>query len=516
MHRAYWVGFFFFVAMVLLLFGSLTLANVSFTEPFKLRLHFDRVAGLRKGNDVRVDGLLVGHVAHVKLDGRGGVKVTCHLEEPVELYEGCTIYVETFTLLGGNFISITRGNIGGKKVDTSHYLIGKARPSALEEAGEVLSENRDNFRNMLDSIQNAANEIKSLVSEIREGQGTAGRLVKDTALYDEAVAAARDVREIADKLNRGVGTAGKLINDPSLHDELKASVADFKAAAAEAREALQKINSGEGTVGKLIYDPDMAEDFKKTAENLRKLTENLDQVTGKLTRGEGTLGRLIQEEKLHQDAERTLQSFDETLGRAARARVMLGGEARSFAESDVLISRVYVRLWPDETKYFQLGAAFLSLDASGPLLFEEKLESGDNDLLIKVDAQVLYKEPWFFDNHVGLRAGLIEGKPGGGVDIAFAPGDIPMLLSFEMRDAYNDAEDEDLDEQVRGPMMRLFFQSALWSPGGRAWYEQILHALRVTLGASRLQDDPEYFLGVGFEFEDRDLRSLVGLAATAR
>jgi hypothetical protein len=256
----------------------------------------------------------------------------------------------------------------------------------------------------------------------------------------------------------------------------------------------------------------MADDVEKMIENLRKSSEDLKGIIGDIAAGKGTIGKLLREDTLAKKAEEAVDSVNQVVGRASKARVFVGADYRAYRNSELTASRLYLRIAPDETKYFQGGVTFLGLTASAsPIEFQEQLDSGDNDLKAVGDIFAMYKIPWFFDNHVGLRAGLIEGKPGGGVDVDFKIGDWPLMASFDIRDAYKDVADEDIDENVHGPMTRAYLTAPLWSPEGDAWWKQVLFALKATAGWSRLQDSPEFFAGFGFEFEDRDIRTLVTL-----
>lgn len=542
MGKGYWVGFFFFVALVVLLFGSLAVTEVRFTKPVRVKFHFDRVEGLRAGDDIRADGLLVGKVSSLELDqDHGGVKVKGHLTHPVELYEGYVARVESFTLLGGNYISLSRGKIGARRIDLSETLVGTAKPSALETAADVFTENREGFHSMIKALSETSEEIKAMVSDIRAGKGSIGKLATDTALYDEATAAVkssrdaiqdirdtvRKITETVEKINSGQGTAARLINDPSLYDEAKGLVtdlrADFKSVTADlreavrsAREAADKITSGQGTVARLLNDPKMAENLDTSIENIRAASQSIREISEKAAKGEGTIGRLLMQDDVYDSAKKTLADLDRTLGRAARARVLIGGEFRPYGESELSINKAYLRIWPDDTKYFHLGVGFLALDSGGDLPFKEQVEKGQDQTIIAADLQAMYKLPWFLDNKLGLRVGMFEGQAGLALDYDFDLGDWPLLLSYEVRDAYGSVEEEDFDEELRGPMQRVWVRFPLWGRGATVWWQNVLHAVKVTAGASRLGNDEEFFVGAGLEYEDQDIRTLVALLGLSR
>ena len=517
MNKAIWLGFFFFVALVLLLFGSLSISKgFSLTKPLKIKFDFDRVEGLREGAEIRVDGLKIGKVHRIELRPKG-IRVVGHIEEEVDLHDGCQVFVESFTLLGGNFISITRGDPKRPVIPKDAVLPGTAKPSALDQVGRVLSENRDLIRDMLTSIKGAGDELSGLMREIRTGQGALPRLISDPRLFDDLLKTAEEFRQLAEKINRGPGALSKFINDPALYDEMRGAMGDIRGAASSARQIMDKISTGQGTVGRLFNDPKMAEDLEKLMENLRSSSEKLNKILDDIASGKGTLGKAIQDDSLYEQGKKVLESADNLIGRVNRARVLIGADYTPYPDTEYASSRLFLRIWPDETKYFHAGVAFWSLSASGPTItFDEQLESGDDDVKTLGEIYAMYKIPWFFDHRVGIRAGLIEGKPGGGIDIDLKFGDWPLVASFDIRDAYNSVEDEDIDENIGGPMTRAYVRAPLWSPKADAWWKQVLHAIKVTAGVSRLQDDPEFFISGGFEFEDQDIRTLIGLMGLSR
>jgi phospholipid/cholesterol/gamma-HCH transport system substrate-binding protein len=511
MNKTMWLGFFFFVSLVLLLFGSLYVTNIRWSKPLKLKFDFLQVEGLKVGDQIRVQGFRVGKVDSIELRDYG-VRVVGHMDEAVKVYDDYEIFVESFTLLGGNHISIHRGTPGRPVVPDHTVLKGGAKPSGFDQIGRVLSENRDLIRDMLQSIKTTADETGALVKAIRTGEGAIPRLLTDPTIIDSMVKTLDEVRQLVEKANRGTGTLGKLINDPSLYDELKASLVEIRGTATAARTMIDKVSTGQGTLGKLINDPAVAENFEKLMENLRKSSDDLQKLIEGVTQGKGTIGALFQDDTLSKKAEKVLDSADEVLGRAARSRVIVGGDYREFGDSETSTTKLFLRLVPDETKFFQAGVAFMSLRASGQtIVFEDQIEENDDQLKAVGEIFAYYKIPWFGANHLAIRGGLMEGKPGGGLDLDFKIGEWPVTTAFEIRDAYGHVEDEDIDENVRGPMTRALIKAPLWAPDGDEWWKLVLHSFKVTAGASRLQDDPEFFVGFGGELEDKDLRTLVVL-----
>src|SRR5688572_22603418 len=108
--------------------------------------------------------------------------------------------------------------------------------------------------------------LQVVSTRIAQGEGTVGRLIHEDALYVSAlntvsnlnttVADAKPLfndlrltldqaRSVVTQVNDGQGTIGKLIKDESLYRETTTAMVNL-------REILQKINQGQGSVGQLV------------------------------------------------------------------------------------------------------------------------------------------------------------------------------------------------------------------------------------------------------------------------
>ncbi|MHC4605876.1 MAG: MlaD family protein [Planctomycetota bacterium] len=518
-----WLGFIFLTAVFLTIVAILIVENWDpLSEPYYMAVGFEHLEGLREGNDVRVEGVLMGKVQEIQLHPEG-VLVIVRLDEKVEVFgdytkkNGYKIYAEPYSILGGNQIAIRRGkpSAGPPRMIEKYgqkIFAGMLRPDALRQLGDVIGENRDTIQETiegirdaankaggtLDSVSGAADEAKKTLEGLNTGKGTVGRLLTDDEIYE-------DIRAITAKINRGLeeGTLGKLLTDDTLYNNLV--------------ELTEKARTGKGILPRLLYDEELGADLEKILENVRETSADLRDIVRKVKQGEGTVGKLLQDEDLYDTAKRTLEGLDQTIGRAGRAKAWLGADYKSYAETEHSISRVFVRFEPDETKYFQAGAAFMSFSADGDnVVFEDQVEKNDDQLFLKPEILLAYRVPWYFKNHLTVKAGMLEGKIGGGIDFYWEDwGSFQHRVDvcFEIRDAYNDLEDEDLDENIGGPMTRLFLKTPVF-PKMDGWAASLLHNVKFFAGVSRLQDDPEFTFGIGLEFIERDVRTLIGLLGT--
>lgn len=518
------VGFLFFIGLVIIGFSTFIVGNFKILSPsHRYEISFDAIEGLKKGDDVRVDGVVIGKIAGFRL-AESGVKVFIDVDEPLVLYADHTIFIEAASVLGGSFIAINRGKNIRVKADLTLGLRGKSRKSGLDEIGAMVAENRANVLDVLESL-------KAVLTDIKNGKGTMGKFLEDDRLYKDLVAIVEDAGKVVKKINAGEGTLAKLVNDPDLYNEAAATIKDLKEMTEKVKkgegmlgklmndetlfnnikEITEKIKSGTGTIARLLNDDAMANDLKATIADLKETSAALKNILKKIESGEGSVGKLIQDDKLYKKAEETITDVNKIFGKASQVKFYLGGDYKKYVSSETDVARIYAKVWPSEDKYFLIGGSIFSLDPDGDVDYEDKAK-GDDETIVRGDIQLAYRVPWILEKRLMARAGLLEGKPGGALDLEWSEFGLfnhPVLFTLEGRDAYNDVDDEDMDENIDGPMIRASASTALAREG-------FFKNFRLYAGASRLGDDPEFFAGAGFEYEDEDLKTFISLMGLSR
>jgi phospholipid/cholesterol/gamma-HCH transport system substrate-binding protein len=525
-----WLGFLFFVALVILGFATLLVKNWNpFGKHITITIHFKQAPGLRDGSDVRVDGIMYGKVSDVRLkEGAPGVIVTATLDKEVTLYQDAKIMVESASVLGGDIVSITRGSQPPAR-DLKLELPGYVR-GGLEEVGDIATDNRENLKQL---IQN----LRDLSQALKDGQGTVGKLLKSDELHKEAVDTIRSAREeikkvgdgvndnlakltakITEKLDKAEGPAGALLNDKKLTEKLDRIVNNVEETSKNLKDITDSVKKGDGALGKMVNDKEMGDKLKSTIDNVERASESIKNIGTKLETGEGTVGRLLQDDELYESARRTLDDVDRFFARASRSVTEVVTDYQTFPGSKENIAHLGIRIGPDEDKYIYLGAAAMSLDKTGPILFKDQINHDENATIWKGELQLAYRAPWLLDRHLTVRAGLFEGKGGGAADFTWEDWGVvswPVRFTFEIRDAYNSVPREDIDEQIAGPMMRSYARFPLWIRRDN-WFESLLSIVHVDLGINRLTKNQEFMAGLSLDWPDEDIRTLVGFVGTAR
>ena len=82
--------------------------------------------------------------------------------------------------------------------------------------------------------------LDSVTDKIDRGEGTVGRLVNDTVLYDRLSSLAARLEELTTRLGQGQGTAGQLLQDRQLYENMNGAASELRSLIAEIKKNPRK------------------------------------------------------------------------------------------------------------------------------------------------------------------------------------------------------------------------------------------------------------------------------------
>jgi phospholipid/cholesterol/gamma-HCH transport system substrate-binding protein len=119
---------------------------------------------------------------------------------------------------------------------------------------------------MYDKLNDAVVKVDSITSDIHDGKGSIGLLLKDPTFANNLSHTVSNLNDLTTDLQQGKGSAGLLLKDPTFAKKLNDTVT-------QADQLITQINNGQGSIGKLAKDD-------TTANNLNKLlTESTSLVS---------------------------------------------------------------------------------------------------------------------------------------------------------------------------------------------------------------------------------------------
>jgi phospholipid/cholesterol/gamma-HCH transport system substrate-binding protein len=269
---------------------------------------FSNVQDLKIGDRVKMGGVEVGRVQDIQLTNNK-VLVVMKVRPQAEVRTDSIASIKFTGLMGQSYVSVDFGTPHGDLLKDNQF-IGTAEQADLSAIMQKLdkvaegvenvtrsftgfkidtlvgplrdfiSANKDPLTVTISNLQTMTHEISS---ELSQGKGTLGKLLKDEALYNTALstvsnlqdtateikATVADARRMMDQVNSGQGTVGKLLKDDTLYRETTEAMTN-------AKEILQKVNQGQGSVGKLVNDQEFYRNAKLTLQKLDQATEGLE------------------------------------------------------------------------------------------------------------------------------------------------------------------------------------------------------------------------------------------------
>ena len=290
MKNEYRVGLFFMIGILVLVFIMDFLGDIPFHSNTKtVYTYFDSLSELREGNPVKLEGLVIGKVSAINLEGRK-LKVTMEIEKDTPVKNDSVASIQLTSLLGTSYINLAFGSDASAE-NYGNYPLPSIEPTDLNQIltkldsaigsldtalGEfsIFSENKK-------GINKIVTNLNIVLEDLAAGKGTLGKLIKDDTLYNETTVAVKNLKNISEKLRDSSGTFGKLMNDDQLY--VQASEA-----ATELNKILKKVNSGQGTLGKLVNDDSLYYDAKNTTLKVEKGIDTLEDLAPI-----GTLGAIL-------------------------------------------------------------------------------------------------------------------------------------------------------------------------------------------------------------------------------
>jgi len=302
-----------------------------FTHRYSLKTYFSSAGSLRQGAQVRLAGIAVGNVEHIRISPYTEPNKAVEIDMRVarnyqdQIRTDSVATVETIGLLGESYVDISRG--GPSQPPIANGGVVQSHEEAdikqiVQNANDVVSNLRvlsaklnditgqiqhgqgsigkliyeESFYN---SLNKTANEAQALMTRVEKGRGTLGKLLNDETLYNRAVATVDKVNQVMDQVQHGKGSAAKFINDPSVYNNLNQ-------AAQHANTLMANINEGKGTLGKLAKDPELYNRLNNTVGHVDVIASRIDQ-------GQGTLGKLSTDPTLFNNLVTSSQSLKQFL-----------------------------------------------------------------------------------------------------------------------------------------------------------------------------------------------------------
>ena len=266
-----------------------------FTKKLLIKAYLDNAGGLRVGAPVRLEGVDIGNVTRIGVTPHPPnpaapvelvMKITTRYKE--SMGQKCVLLLTTAGVLGEVFVDLDCRQAKGPPLENGDVLATRevAQFQDVVRAGQSTLEN----------VNVLVKQLSDILNFVQSGQGSIGKIIYDTQLYDRANATVNQLQQLATELNSTHGTIGKLVNSDELYNRINASLNNVD-------QIIDQVNNGKGTVGKFLKDPALY-------DNANKMVANANQLVADVNAGKGTLGKLTRDEALAKRIDDTVTHLD--------------------------------------------------------------------------------------------------------------------------------------------------------------------------------------------------------------
>ncbi len=289
------VGGFIVIALAIFITTIFTIGGqqTSFSKKIYVKAKFDEINGLKEGNNVWFHGYKIGTVKSIALKDPYDIDVTLSIEKSSHQFikQNSFAKIGSDGFLGNKIVIIYGGSDNMPGIENNGYLQVKKDTITNEDMVATLQSSN---RNLLD----ITNRVKSILEQVNNGKGIAGRIINDSTMANNVQSAIRDFRLIALKgkesaaniedltarANTKSSSLNKFFADSLLYDTLKSSISELKS-------IMQTVGS--------------------FADNMNLISKNLVNASNNLSDTTNTAGMLLNRKETAADIEASVKSLKE-------------------------------------------------------------------------------------------------------------------------------------------------------------------------------------------------------------
>jgi len=266
-----------------------------FGPSFILKAQFDNVQGLVSGSNVRYSGIEIGTVKKINILSDTVMEVIMVVDDKMKkiLRSNAIVSIGSDGLMGNKVINIAPGRTPASLVTANEVLLTR-KPVATDELLQTLSKtNQDvaviaaQLRSTVTRLNNSTALWKILNDETLPQQlhQSASNVQLATA---RAAALATDLQAIVSGVKNGKGSVGAILTDTAFAMNLNNAILKIKTVGDRADEMAialnevvadvkQEVHQGKGTVNALLKDSLMVVKINASLDNIQKGTDAFNQ-----------------------------------------------------------------------------------------------------------------------------------------------------------------------------------------------------------------------------------------------
>lgn len=305
------VGLFTFFAFMIFMYGQAWLKQFSIMHPpQKITVQFHDVAGLANNAPVNINGVRVGTVEKIDLEGKG--RVLCRLKiktEEATVPQGSTFTIQTLGLVGAKYIEITLpeekpGEEPRPPIDPDTVVVGddpvrvelvmnkiatnlnsmitrlsnETTQSGLEDALRTSGETIKNINEAALKLNKNMDKVSEVTASVKTTSDRFGKVAMSADGFftrgQDAVGSVKDLSRSWQKTSTKVNV---ILDDPKLGGDIKETIRMAQNTAETIRNTMNELN---GT----LKDKDLRTDILTALDRVRTSTDNISKSMNELSK----------------------------------------------------------------------------------------------------------------------------------------------------------------------------------------------------------------------------------------
>lgn len=242
-----------------------------FEKTFTTYSVFQTVNGLSEGNNVQFAGINVGTIQSIDILASNRVKVVMQIQERYKKFikKDSEASINSEGLVGNKVLLISGGTPGSTPVDPGDSI----KAVAPAQLGDIIN----NLNESTKEAQKIASEISEIAGKVNRGEGTLGKLVNNSDLFDNIDSLTGNFAASSESINRILNQTSNTV--AIVNKDVESLSKSIEVVTKNLGEITGKINSSQSLVGTLLTDTSVANNIKNLIKNTRMTTANLEMAS---------------------------------------------------------------------------------------------------------------------------------------------------------------------------------------------------------------------------------------------
>lgn len=492
------VGLFLFTACLVIVAFSFRITNTPmFVKGTEVVTYFKDATGIYKNTQVKMAGIAVGVIKDIQLDN-GRAKITMLINEGIAIPANSKIIPRPMGILGDRYLEVfvpidENDNEGilhepSKGESPPHgfwnWLFPQAYAQGTNSVGAPPVTRSKKSPNIVSGGVIQAEDRGATIDQVTEKLGVVATDIQEISATVRKLLTGKDsvdspIGRTVKNLENLTSSVNEILNEN--RKEVRGSVQSAQKVIAKIENIIDSFNEGQ-----------LKRDLKElglSAGNLGRSLKNLEEVTAKVNEGHGTLGRLINDPALYTETTHAVTSFNKTFRRISQTQISVLSNVDYLTRNSVAKATFGLQIAPSEETGYLLHAIIGSSAKEKKSTEKTRINDGaevkedktfEDHSAFRVSVE-FYKRIW----SSRFRLGVIESSGGIGFDQYF------------LRDHWKWQNDLYALGERKIPILRS------------AINYKFLNYFQARLGVDDLLKKQNVFAGVGIEFLDDDIPSLL-------